>query len=121
MPLKLGTCCRLIETVLISTTEGSTLSATERKAVWSPSAIRRASSGISKPGLSWALAVLEEMGVEQEKERNAKENPKITPRRTRLKKKKFFDAKVFIKFISLNSLEFKCPIKISLYYNGFMI
>jgi hypothetical protein len=94
-----------METVLSSTTEGNTLSATERKTVWSPSAMARASSGITTdlPGFSWALAVFEEKGVEQEKERKARENPMITPKKTRLKMKKFFDDNLCVKFINTHS------------------
>jgi hypothetical protein len=65
----------------------------------------RASSGITTelPGFSWALAVFEEKGVEQEKERKAMENPMITPNNTRLKIKKFFDDNLWVKFINIRS------------------
>jgi hypothetical protein len=51
--------------------------------------------------LVWALAVLK--GVEQEKDRKARENPKIAPKRTRLKIKKFLDDKRWEKFIQIHS------------------
>jgi hypothetical protein len=47
-------------------------------------------------GDSSALAVFFVPGVEQENDRKARENPKITPSRTRLKTRKFFDDKRFI-------------------------
>jgi hypothetical protein len=48
-------------------------------------------------GFSWAWAVL--AGVEHEKERKAREKPKMTPKRTRLKTKKCFEVNLFAKSI----------------------
>jgi hypothetical protein len=53
--------------------------------------------------LFWALAVFEEFGVEQEKERNAREKPNKAPSSTRLKIKKFLDDKRWEKFMQTPS------------------
>jgi hypothetical protein len=54
--------------------------------------------------LFWAWAVFEELGVEQEKERKAREKPNRAPSSTRLKMKKFFDDKRWEKFMKTTLL-----------------
>jgi len=102
---------RCTETVFTSTTEGSTLSDTALKAFWSPSATARDSGGITIDGAgvddnpdgkpcAWARFPF--LGVVHEKERKARENPKIIPISTRLKTKKFLDDSLRIKFIFIS-------------------
>jgi hypothetical protein len=53
----------------------------------------RASSGRTTlaAGFSWARAVFCPWGVDQEKDKKARENPKMAPIRTRLKMSKFLE------------------------------
>jgi hypothetical protein len=79
------------------------LSATGLNASWSPSATARAFWGISAPEEAcWAWATFALLGVEHEKDRNARENPKIIPIRTRLKMKKLLDDNFRIRFITVS-------------------
>jgi hypothetical protein len=57
-----------------------------------------AMAGEERPGLSWALAFFA-WGVEQEKDKKARENPKITPISTRLKMKKFLEDNFLTRFM----------------------
>jgi hypothetical protein len=94
-----------METVFISTTEGSTLSATARKVVWRASAMYREDPGI----VTWfssAWAIFFDWEEEQEKDRKARENPIITPISTRLKMKKFLEDNFSVIFIVLLLLLF---------------
>jgi hypothetical protein len=60
-------------------------------------------SGTATPDeLCWAWATLLFPGVEHEKERNARENPKIIPIRTRLKMKKPLDDNFRTRFIAVS-------------------
>jgi hypothetical protein len=50
-------------------------------------------------GFTWAWTVFWALGPEQEKDKKARENPKITPIKTRLKTNRFFEESFCKKFM----------------------